>query len=1179
MLSFRVNNLCNFFLLVILLCGTFFSMGFMGETSIVVASEEEETDQFVNMPNYRWYNQTSTSGSTEQLIGDNYEIYTKNNETSGTEKFEKSRKLNSRDFYTESRFGLDIGGNVTEHYRDYRGDAVDFTEDGERDQVSGGYMTSWTDSDVTDGVLKLVPTGSNNYLYIYGAPVTSFTVAESFPFSLFDSLQIRVKTESSLKIKAYYSCTDDFWKSYAQTIYSNFDGDDGWVILTFDADDFGTPMSLEGGISSQVRIIRFDVYHQTLTPMPSSAYVYVDWIKLYKKIDFANTVEGEVEDSWDFNDNGEYWYHTENNISDFNDGTRELYTATQGLSVVSDGWFDLYDPYEVRLEMTASGLSVAAATYSWLTFEWYSDSSIDNITILDSADNICEYDATGWVSDTKYLFSADLNANWTGTESQLKIAFKQNTYKTFHVYVNFTFLYNVELGDIEGTTVGSVIQHMYVHPEGYLCIRPAIGGTLVANLFGGTLYDIDTSIFNQVSIRWKAVGDESGVKLKLKAYSVASGEFNLANEDYYTDWTVTTFDMTDNANWLLCSGAMRFTLYAYDIPADYEGTEQIYVDYLLLKGNWSADSQFRFSYLNQDNEEGLSFEFNQDVIGYYNFTVNLFDSVGVVLDFTTSFEYDFATDGWLYFNVECDLDEKQIELDLTYEDGTSIVKKRTWYALFGSSGLSNFLITQDGFPQLCLNNSQEYLSRSWVIIDYIDANYLLNQFYPTAEGEYFNGQLQSDGSNFTSVHHFGALDSNESTTNLWRMYYVDIDRFDGVSFSWSMESEGGDTADLMTFESVLYNVQPDGSLIKVFELSCALGIGAVGSLVDISNRTDVVHRINTGTLTQIDHEGSISMALRDQNEVILQHKLNHVSLSKTDEISVVARDPSYDYTKEFVVLFAYNIYNTFVDKADDQFSIVVSGFDVIRKDILGDFVGNILSPVVDFVAGILSVILSPLIALLLFIVQGITDGLQWLAEALEPFFEDLAAVLTGVLDDLGGILGDLWDVIETLVADIITALVDALDDLTAGLFTELMGLLSELVDVVMGVVFIIYDGCFTVFGATPIDFLAIIDMFIVDLVGAIARIPDGFADLITLFESWTIERIILIAFAAMILLPIIIGESMGQALSLFLKAFFLNISDVIGLDNVQIFGVGIGKPPLIFGPVVILLMGFFMAVW
>jgi len=116
--------------------GVFFILTFslmifvsLSPTTIVLADEAEETDEFLIPPNYRWTNTSTTRGAQEK-IDNGYEVYVKN--LDGSSYLRKFRELNSRDFFFESRFKVDGANNSEiEYFRDVEEDFCDFYEDTE----------------------------------------------------------------------------------------------------------------------------------------------------------------------------------------------------------------------------------------------------------------------------------------------------------------------------------------------------------------------------------------------------------------------------------------------------------------------------------------------------------------------------------------------------------------------------------------------------------------------------------------------------------------------------------------------------------------------------------------------------------------------------------------------------------------------------------------------------------------------------------------------------------------------------------------------------------------------------------------------------------------------------------------------------------------------------------------
>ena len=196
--------------------------------TIVLASEDEETDEFLVMPDYRWTEVGSTSG-TQEKIDNGYEVYASNLE--GTSYYRRYRPLNSRDFYFESRFKVDGANNSdVEYWRDVENDFCDFYEDADG-------WTAYNGSTLALGESALeVAISSANQGINY-----SFSANDSY-YHLFE---FRAKSSSAIELNFTFSDVDTHsntttlsneWTDYSFTLgngtYFNVTEDSNITITT-----------------------------------------------------------------------------------------------------------------------------------------------------------------------------------------------------------------------------------------------------------------------------------------------------------------------------------------------------------------------------------------------------------------------------------------------------------------------------------------------------------------------------------------------------------------------------------------------------------------------------------------------------------------------------------------------------------------------------------------------------------------------------------------------------------------------------------------------------------------------------------------------------------------------------------------------------------------------------------
>ncbi|KKM21090.1 hypothetical protein LCGC14_1638930, partial [marine sediment metagenome] len=199
--------------------------------------------------------------------------------------------------------------------------------------------------------------------------------------------------------------------------------------------------------------------------------------------------------------------------------------------------------------INSEGLSISASGssgYDYFTMEVFSSVAIDEINVYDSDSNLVCNDGTDISSNIWSLLSCDLDldADWTGTETQFTVYFNF-TYGfnvSDYLLINMIYLYDQSLGDLEGLVATNNWHHLYVNPEGYEVSRVTTAGSASILLSG---LNIDTSIFDTLKIRIK--GDSNIRQFRPRWF---------VGETILGDWvTLNTFfqtfiiDLSESPSW------------------------------------------------------------------------------------------------------------------------------------------------------------------------------------------------------------------------------------------------------------------------------------------------------------------------------------------------------------------------------------------------------------------------------------------------------------------------------------------------------------------------------------------------------------------------------------------------------------------------------------------------------
>lgn len=1079
------KRILNLFLILVL-CLSFITPLFL--ITPVLAAEEEEEDNFTTMPNYRWENQSTTDSAVqEQLIGDNYEIYNANNQTSGTQKFEKSRQLISRDFYYESRFALDVGGNETEYFRDIVGDPCDFTEG---DQEGWRSYGDTTDFNVVDGIL------SYETIDKWDGIQWDFRGDESE--GIHSNFEIKVKASRSVQV--YF--------------FTRYDGS-GTAMNVF---TIGTSWDI---YSSDIIDSIFDwAYFNTLSSETETCIFYVDFIELNGDLDYATHVEGEIGDTWDWEDSNEYFYDEESNISDFNDGTTEgWYNRSYNFDMTNyNGWLNV-----TAEEVASTGAIQRNGTYDADTYKYFAvelsmiSGSIDFWRFLDVGWNILIQGDDNIVEGTTVLLSGVFDADWSGTETALIFYYdwvSNAIGNEFHL--NFTFLYDQALGDLEGWSRvgGADLRYDFVNPEGYISVHP--DSTYSYMYYSETGLNIDSELFTTIKVRIKA--NENGLRFGIRDSS------NLLSSYYglTTTFVEYTFDISIDSDWSGVETGIGIVLSELSGEGNFEGDERFDINYVLLTGHWSDSDGFKFSLLNADDEEGMSFKFTRPnhTVNEYNLSIDMYDSVGVALDYTYSFNYDMDVDGWLRLRAGWNLDKRIVKMLFEYDNGTDILKVGRITDLFGSYiGITNLLLLQDGFPSLCINNSMGALARSYVVINYIDADWsILDWREPVGTWTFKSGvtYTQNLDTDFTSVSPYGVEAFYKSVSDKNKFYVLTVDRFDGLSFDFDMKQEDIDQGDRIESSIAVYNVHKNGTLERLLLIIDYL----YGEFEAPSGHTfyayigpddDTDFYKGYASIDQV--KGSISIYYESRSKVIMQFQIE----GYLEDDNIHSDSGSFtaipcgeeQFTKEMVVVFGYRVETDNSGAGDDIVSFRIGGFDLVRKDIIGSIVGAIIGPII----GLIAWLFSPFILLFQMLTSGIGKAFKDLFSNLEPLFGILGGVfgtviggleegLGLIIDGLGAAIGGflttleeglvlafegLWVLLFTLADSLGQFIIDVVD----WLVPVLSDMINSLIGFIAAVIFWLWDAL-----VLP-DLLVILAFVITYFGGVLTNLPQIIADVAT----------------------------------------------------------------------------------
>lgn len=500
----------------------------------------------------------------------------------------------------------------------------------------------------------------------------------------------------------------------------------------------------------------------------------------------------------------------------------------------------------------------------------------------------------------------------------------------------------------------------------------------------------------------------------------------------------------------------------YIIDNSLNGSGSLFIDYITLTYNWRSETGCKISLLNSVHEEGVSLEFlrgNTSDSNNYSFKISFYDSTGISDSSTTFFNYDPSDDGFLYFKFDYHIDKKKTKLLLEYENQTEIVDAKNLYSLVGILSRSSNLIDKIGFPLVCLNLSQDYLCKSSLTIDFIDANY-----------EKMDFRLLDWDSDIPIT--FMGITAQDNENDQYREDALSVDKFDFLSFEVDLSmSDDLDTAaptivpvyitkdDYIYYHFEFYPVFINGCISDVPLFNVFLwghrnypsdtSETAIEVYVnrDKQSGTFPAGAAFSGDFTEeysnsYEMSAKFSVARESNDSFVLSIALD------TDVSTEIPLTYSYNqsevlYSRE--VYIKSSIYHN--DKTtsgnDDDFAIVLSSFTVIRKDIFSGLVKH-LQNIFSDVVGLL---VLPFIAGFEFLGYIIKIGNEALGNLIIPALEALGDFIVGglgaILDTITSVLGDIWD---------------ELVDLPGAIFGFFEDVLDSIIDLIQGIVQLLIDG-------------------------------------------------------------------------------------------------------------------------
>lgn len=1000
-----------------------------------VSADEENIDSFdVNPKSDRWSITDTVTDDT--IIDSNLRIISSTNDTSSTSEYFAQRGLTKSDAKYEYRYKTEYDGdNTSEYFRDVLGDSADFEEDDE------------------------------NFIYLAGSAVISISQSNrlidiswgtttQLGFSGIDASKL-LYNQIEIKIKGNL------------TLWSFRDQDN--IVL-------GSQLSITTS---------FVVYTISITPTNdltqlrlrndngAIATTQIDYIKLIGSYDYA-THDESVGDTWDWKDSLEYFFDDLGNVSDFRDGTTENWTISGGLGDTINNlnaeFLNITDAAGTVTEIARTGLSIdasGASGFDYFTMEFNSTIAITDIAISDGTNEVCA-DSTGWVIDDFHLFTCDLDldADWTGTETDLTISFIHANAAT-EIHINMVFLYDTELGDLEGFIPGvsNGFDRLYVNPEGYLKGGAGNGQTF-EHFRSQTSLIIDSSIFDVVKFRLKG---ETSLKWQLFAKAVGSGSSTALNsQQTFSDpnFNIYTIDLSTDSTWL-ANNWQQMAIAFEDDSETFEGDEYFELDYLLLlkSSNETAQDVFTIGLYDQDNSQpflNVTQHFWNNSL--FQWRVYLMDSTSTIVSY---FYSDNRTYSDVYYRAKVTYNVLQSELAVEVKtDGNSKIFKVNYPDDFTSTGVIPQLFAHEKGPDIFFSTYIPYITASETWIDYIEAPYKENEWRQTefpSDSDYLSdspilANVQDDITDSSKWEKsIPSLDALSANLNL---NITDISNFGVFSDNWQMDFKIYNIGAITGDKELLISITIFSSTSPAVEVNKMIVSDGLGTTIlehnDIAPSGDIY-----------DMDITFSFGLRndrsefDFSAILIPDEdfFAPVTGAYSNNISSFNSDPSQEFLIETEYDFDFESDTEIIFKLNnlaylerDIFSDPVGFIGDVIGDAFGGLVGLILKPLFDFLATIIRFILSGLTAI-------VTPLLEILQIAMEAAISTLGTLLEAALTTLGTLLEAAIDALQpflTLIEDAIDGLITFLEDiadeiiaLATTIWTAFLDIVSDILDVIV----------------------------------------------------------------------------------------------------------------------------------
>ncbi|KKM10363.1 hypothetical protein LCGC14_1721980, partial [marine sediment metagenome] len=893
-----------------------------------------------------------------------------------------------------------------EYFIDVLGDSAEFEEDTEGFLAFSGTNTI----NQNNGVLTITRTVTDNtwgLILLDGVNIAS---------EIYHTLEIRAKGNTSI------NGMHPFWVFQNGSTDFNETGlslTTEWQIQTLDLSSLNNWSNMIGSVE------QLDIWFTS----NGSVSIDIDYIKLIGDLDYATHAEGEIEDTWDWEDNNEYFHDEEGDAIDFDEGDTEGINDDGETLISHDGDNGLFVQTQTgspsNWNIWRDSLTITASTYRYFAIELFphSDPTANGLTQIDITDagsnSVCS-DSTGWAEDVWSLIICDLglDGDWTSTETVLNISFTVGNL-TF-LRLNMVYLYDTELGDLDDWGNSINLQTEYIQPEGYyhFLVNPTSVIAIRTNS-----NPVDTSVFDIFVIRVKS--NEVNTKFDVRDISTSTSYISL--QTLTTSFVEYTFDLSLDSDWTGTESI--FALDFFDSSGNFEGDERFTIDYILLLASTGTEQDFVVGFWDEDNSQALVNISHHFFTTTFRWEIELYDSNQEIASYYYSSNYT-VVDVYYRAQIKYNLLEAEFEIKITHDNGTRIFS----VDLFEDFTIINQFPSIFAFgrpPDIYLSTYTVFYGHQEIWIDFINA--------PFKEREWKQVTTPSDPEWLEDSWFFAYLEDDIAVEDNSK-FQLTIPRLDSISGTISILPETATRGNLAVADEFyiflkLYGVDADdGELHELVAVEIQYTVFGGGT------HQAVAQTCNSATCTQkfVDDASapftifpsaifSISTT-EDRNNISLSAQINFNDDNPFNLFTTAIVSDEVDLrSQEFVVETHYRAQFT----GDTEVSLSLQNFAFISKDIFGDignFVGDVAGAGGDFVSNL---------------IQGFINGLIWL---LMPIFLLLGNLFRVVGEVIVNALSPLLALVVSALGDLASAIWSSLGPILEGFFDDIIGFVINIIN-------------------------------------------------------------------------------------------------------------------------------------